>query len=34
MYGVELYPQLPQPFVAATRAGDYAALLAAGASHG
>ena len=28
------YPHLPQPFVAATRAADYAALLAAGAGHG
>ena len=28
------YPHLPQPFVAATRAVDYAALLAAGGGHG
>ena len=28
------YPHLPQPFVAATRAGDYASLLAGGAGHG
>ena len=28
------YPHLPQPFVAATRVVDYAALLAAGAGHG
>lgn len=28
------YPHLPQPCVAATRAGDYATLLAAGAGHG
>ena len=28
------YPHLPRPFVAATRACDYAALLAAGAGHG
>ncbi len=28
------YPHLPQPFVAATRAGDYATLLAGGAGHG
>ncbi len=28
------YPHLPQPFVAATRAGDYASLLAAEAGHG
>ena len=28
------YPHLPQPFVAATRAGDYASLLAGGAAHG
>jgi len=28
------YPHLPQPFVAATRAGDYASLLAGGASRG
>ena len=28
------YPHLPQPFVAATRAGDYASLLAGGAGRG
>ena len=28
------YPHLPQPFVAATRASDYASLLAGGAGHG
>ena len=28
------YPHLPQPFVAATRTADYAALLAAGGGHG
>ena len=28
------YPHLPQPFVAATRAGDYASLLAGGSGHG
>ena len=28
------YPHLPQPFVAATRSADYAALLAAGGGHG
>ena len=28
------YPHLPQPFVAATRAGDYASLLAGGVGHG
>ncbi len=28
------YPHLPQPFVAATRAADYATLLAGDASHG
>ena len=28
------YPHLPQPFVAATQAADYATLLAAGTGHG